>query len=107
MAKAILSAVGEEVKSDFNSGIWFQAACSGLWYQNHLAAGSVSNVRVDGVLYRGPEPSCWQDDEPEEEQEIECVRCNDSGRVVANDGYHEYIGNGYMPCPVCQRGLTQ
>lgn len=29
-------------------GVWFKAACSGLWYRDFKAAGSVVVVRIDG-----------------------------------------------------------
>ena len=31
-----------------DSGVWFKSAASGLWYQNHQAAGTVLIIRVDG-----------------------------------------------------------
>ncbi len=33
---------------EINEGVWFRSACSGLWYQNHHAAGSIAEIRVDG-----------------------------------------------------------
>ena len=33
-------------------GVWFQASASGGWYQNLYAAGTVSAVKVDGVVFR-------------------------------------------------------
>jgi hypothetical protein len=48
--------------SDLDSGVWFRAGCSGLWYKNPAAAGSIVEVRVDGVRFV---PVCLeaQDDE--------------------------------------------
>lgn len=48
----------------------------------------------------------YLDDEPED-REPECWHCHDTGRVVAADGYHEYLGYSYLPCPHCQFGATQ
>jgi hypothetical protein len=42
----------------------------------------------------------WDDDEYEE-REPDCYHCGDSGKVIAADGYHEYIGYDYIPCPHC------
>lgn len=36
----------------------------------------------------------------------ECDRCGDTGQIVAADGYHEYLGYDYLPCPDCQFGAT-
>jgi hypothetical protein len=41
--------------SDNNIGIWFRAAMSGLWYEEPLAAGTISAVKIDGVVYSRPE----------------------------------------------------
>ena len=46
---------GRRRLSVFDKGVWFQSAVSGLWYQNRDAAGDVRNVKIDGVLYRGPD----------------------------------------------------
>ena len=37
-----------------NYGVWFQSAATGLWYQNKDAAGTVSAVKVDGLVYSPP-----------------------------------------------------
>lgn len=34
-----------------DSGVWFQSAVSGLWYQNHRAAGDLRSVKVNGVRF--------------------------------------------------------
>lgn len=48
----------------------------------------------------------YDDDERYDEYpEPNCFECNDTGRVVAADGYHEYLGYDYLPCSVCHRGL--
>ena len=47
------------------------------------------------------------DDEPDDDREIECWTCHDSGRVVAADGYHEYLGYSYLPCPDCMGGYAR
>lgn len=36
--------------SDFNAGVWFQSAASGLWYEVKNAAGGIS-VKIDGATY--------------------------------------------------------
>lgn len=36
----------------FNEGVWFQSACSGLWYQVLNAGGDISAVKIDGVIYK-------------------------------------------------------
>ena len=38
-----------------NYGVWFQSAAAGLWYQNKDAAGTLSAVKVDGLIYSPPE----------------------------------------------------
>ena len=43
-------AVGS-VDNDLDKGIWYRAACSGLWYRNPRAAADVSAVRIDGELF--------------------------------------------------------
>ena len=43
-------AVGAGI-NDLNSGTWYQSACSGLWYRNHRAAGTVSRIAIDGVRW--------------------------------------------------------
>ena len=50
---------------NLDTGVWFQAGVSGLWYQTHGAAGSIVEVRVDGVRFV---PACLdaRDDETEE-----------------------------------------
>ena len=52
-------------RENLDTGVWFQAGVSGLWYQTHGAAGSIVEVRVDGVRFV---PACLdaQDDETEE-----------------------------------------
>jgi hypothetical protein len=48
--------------SDLDNGIWFQAGCSGLWYRTPGAAGSVSEVRINGTRFH-PAACEAQDDE--------------------------------------------
>ena len=40
-------------KADHDKGIWYQAACSGLWYRNPKAAGNIASIRIEG---RRPSP---------------------------------------------------
>lgn len=51
----------------------------------------------------------WYDDyyhdEYDREVDPECWNCMDSGRIVAADGYHEYLGYSYLPCPHCTAGV--
>ncbi len=35
---------------DLDLGVWFRAACSGLWYRNPMAAGSIGAIRIDGRM---------------------------------------------------------
>ena len=35
-------------------GVWFQSSVSGLWYQNHEAAGDISSISIEGVLFTRP-----------------------------------------------------
>jgi len=46
--------------ASFDAGVWFQSACSGLWYQVRNAGGDISAVKIDGVTYQrqpnGPDP---------------------------------------------------
>ena len=37
--------------SDFERGVWFRAACTGLWYQSKEAAGDIDAWKEDGVLH--------------------------------------------------------
>lgn len=37
--------------TNIEKGIWYQSAVSGLWYQNHSAAGDVAIVSIDGVQF--------------------------------------------------------
>ena len=39
-----------------NTGIWYQAACSGLWYKNPKAAGDIRAVKIEGKFYFQDEP---------------------------------------------------
>lgn len=41
---------------DLDQGVWFRAACSGLWYRNAAAAVDISAVRVNGVQYHLTRP---------------------------------------------------
>lgn len=44
-------------------------------------------------------------DEPDyDEYEPSCHLCGDSGKVVAADGYHEYLGYSDVPCS-CPAGF--
>lgn len=38
------------VDNDLESGTWYRAACSGLWYRNPLAAGSFDAIKSNGRL---------------------------------------------------------
>lgn len=33
-------------------GVWFESEISGLWYHNEKAAGEISAVKINGVLYK-------------------------------------------------------
>jgi len=44
-------AAADDPNRGYPTGVWFQAAASGLWYTNRHAAGSVRAVNVDGVPY--------------------------------------------------------
>jgi hypothetical protein len=46
----------------------------------------------------------WDDEDDCDEREIECFRCYDTGKVIAMDGYHEYLGYDYVPCS-CREGM--
>ena len=47
-------------------------------------------------------------DEHEEDLMPDCTTCNDTGRiVVAADGYYEYLGYDYLPCPNCAKGASR
>jgi hypothetical protein len=37
--------------TDFNRGVWFRAACSGLWYRCRESAGDIDAWKEDGVLH--------------------------------------------------------
>lgn len=37
---------------DYNAGVWFQSAVSGLWYDVRGAAGDIRAIRVDGEQFR-------------------------------------------------------
>lgn len=38
-------------------GAWFKSAVSGLWYQNHEAAGDIAAVKVNGVRFNAATPA--------------------------------------------------
>ena len=42
-------------ENNMKEGIIFKSSASGLWYQNKDAAGDVSAVRVDGVVFEKKE----------------------------------------------------
>lgn len=46
-------------------------------------------------------------DEHEDDLRPDCTTCNDTGRIVAADGYHEYLGYDYLPCPNCAKGASR
>jgi len=46
--------IGIEGTTDFDKGIWYQCACSGMWYRNYDASGAVSRVRIDGEVFERP-----------------------------------------------------
>lgn len=53
-----------------DTGTWFQAACSGMWYRNPLAAGSIRAVRHDGVRCDlRPEALCRAEEKIQELQD--------------------------------------
>lgn len=67
----------------FPDGLWFQAACSGLWYENRHAAGSVSNIMLDGVMFTGPpRPDVCEHGIPEGDW---CETCNRAYKEAAAD----------------------
>ena len=37
--------------SDFDRGVWFRSACSGLWYRCRESAGDIDAWKEDGVLH--------------------------------------------------------
>ena len=37
-----------DCSESLDNGVWFRSACSGLWYRNAGAAGTIQAVRVDG-----------------------------------------------------------
>lgn len=53
-------------RPDINAGVWYASKCSGLWYQNPKAAGTVGRIRIDGVTY----PVLDLDNEPFKEEDI-------------------------------------
>ena len=36
--------------ADLDSGTWYRAGCSGLWYRNPMAAGSFDAIKIDGRM---------------------------------------------------------
>ena len=40
-----------DIVSTHDVGTWYQASCSGLWYENPKACGQVQAVRVDGEVF--------------------------------------------------------
>ena len=46
--------IGIEGTTDFDKGIWYQCACSGMWYRNYDASGAVSAARIDGEVFERP-----------------------------------------------------
>lgn len=46
----------------------------------------------------------FKDHEDDRDEDTRCPRCGDSGQIPAADGYHEYMGYSYLPCPDCPRG---
>ena len=49
----------------YPNGVWYQSAVSGMWYQNYLAAGTISRVKIDGVVYCRPDREAEDDSENE------------------------------------------
>jgi hypothetical protein len=41
----------QEMERDINMGLWFQSAISGMWYHNEKAAGDISSIKLNGILY--------------------------------------------------------
>lgn len=39
--------------------------------------------------------------ESDPDWEPNCNKCMDTGKIIAADGYHEYLGYDYLPC-TCQ-----
>ena len=61
--------------SDIDKGVWFKSAASGLWYENHGAAGSICMVKVDGRTFVNFE------DVPDPHKQAEFLS---DGRMVRN-----------------------
>ncbi len=61
---------GVDEPQAFNTGVWFQAGCSGLWYTNHKAAGSISQVRIDGENYYSDKKDINEDESEDHYQEM-------------------------------------
>ena len=53
------------VTETLDTGVWFRSGCSGLWYADAQAAGSVVEVRINGVRFV---PACL---EPQDEEVLE------------------------------------
>ena len=45
----------------------------------------------------------WFPTDRDHDREL-CPTCSGTGRVVAADGYHEYLGYNYLACPDCELG---
>lgn len=43
------------IQEEINKGVLYRSAVSGLWYRDILAAGTVSEVKVDGVVFSNRE----------------------------------------------------
>ena len=57
-------------------------------------------LEIDEAFYDDEEQYCT-DCGYSECQCNACERCHGQGRIVAADGYHEYLGYDYITCPEC------
>lgn len=77
--------------NDINSGTWYQSACSGLWYRNHRAAGTVSLIAIDGVRWTvAGEAADDQDGRGTNEEGVRCSEWIDelgAAITAANSAY--------------------
>ncbi len=44
----------------FNIGIWYQSACSGVWYRRKESAGEICAIRTDSKTEYQPDPAAKQ-----------------------------------------------
>lgn len=50
----IAATVDHKARRIIDTGVWFQS-CSGLWYDDRGAAGSIVRILVDGQVFEMPE----------------------------------------------------